>query len=64
MVFGARSLNPQKDNNDLFDLNVESILYDVPSFQQDKKNLKGDLNSMSKEYTKAVCAKKLALSLK
>lgn len=64
MVFGGGPLDTLKDNNDLIDLNVESILFDVPSIQQDKRNLRGDRNIISNEYTKAVRAKKLELSLK
>ena len=58
-VFGGRHLNTLKDTNVLIDLNVESILLDIPSFEQDKRNLMGDRNIISKEYIRTVQSKNL-----
>lgn len=64
IVFGGGALNSLNNNTDLFDLKVESVIFNIPNIQQDKSNLRNDRNKISKEYSKAVYSKKLELSSK
>jgi len=64
LVFGGSNLNLTSIDSDLIEkrININSI--EIPTFRDDRENLRSDRNRVSESYSNAVASKLAELELK